>query len=269
MSSDSKTIRASFQAQAPWPIRCLYGYGSYLYLGTAPDGTVMRTKDGFYYEEFWRTGRVSIEALAEFGGALFVGTSPDGQILMHNFNTGNRFHVVTSGDVAVSCLHVHDGMLFAGTSPSGLVLSFDGLTWRKEYDAYGAAVKSMASLSGGLYVFLDEAEVVPVRNSAGSWSTMVAAGQPFALPQFSAVKTTIAELAQNRGYDRSYGPSVVFKGKLYFAGGKRGALYSFDGSGVVRVFDAGTDLITCVFVAADQMFLGVGDALYVYEEEAQ
>ena len=266
MSSSHKTVYASFSATAPLPIQVQHGFGSYLYLGTAPDGLILRSKDGFYYDEFWRTGSGAVTALMDFGNALFAGTSPDGRVLMHNFNTGNRFHFVNTGDNKVSAMAVHDGMLFVGTSPSGLVLSFDGLKWVKEYDAYGGAIRSLASFSDSLYVFLDEAETIPIRGPDGGWSLVAVGTEPFALPGFSAVTTSITELQQNQGFDRSFGPSVVFGQKLYFAGGRHATLYSFDGSQVSRVFDAGDGAVSSLFKAADQLFLTVDDTLYVYEE---
>jgi hypothetical protein len=260
-----KLLVAEYNSENINRIMACHPFGPYLYIGTSPDGLVLRTKDGFSHEEFWRIDDKQITAIADFGNALFFGTSPNGKIYMHNFNTDNRFHVVDSGDYEISAFAVHNSILYAATGPSGLVLSFDGREWEKEYDAHGGRINKMVSLNGNLYIFLDQSETIPFRNEDGIWELLDEGTDPFSIVGHKNVTTSLRSLEKNENFDHSFTTAAVFNSKLMFSGALRAALYEFDGAKVNQVFQTEGERINAIEPVGDtQLFIAVDDKVYVH-----
>jgi len=261
----TRTIIAKYKSVDNRVIQSTHVFGRYLYVGAGPEGIVYRTLDGTSNLEFYKVGDMYATAIADYGNALFVGTSPNGRIMMHNFNTGNRFHYVTTGDYKVTAFEVHDNKLYAGTSPSGLILSFDGTDWRMEYDAYGGGIKAMVSHGGSLYVFVEGIESIPVLNSSG-WSMLKDGDDFFSISTFSKVTTSLATLEKNENFDVSFSCAVSFDDKLYFAPENRCNLYEYDGTDVKIAGQwEGEKIRSLDVVGADQLLVAVDDMVYIME----
>ena len=264
--SQGKTLTGRFSAMQPSPVACLYAVDEYLYVGSATNGYLYRTLDGFSYEEFWRTGEIAVTSVAAYGNALFVGTAVDGKLFMHNFTTGNRFHYVTTGDYEVSAMAVFNGLLYVGTKPGGMVLSFDGDRWRKEYEAYGSGIESMTVWSDRLHLFVVGTQIIPYVDASGSWNFMKEGDDVFSVTGASPATTTLEPLLIPKVFDYGFAESVVFNGTLVFVGGERKKLYSFDGTTVKVEFQSTTGSITGLqVVGGTQLYLAAGNMVYVHE----
>lgn len=260
----TKSLMASFTADMMSPVVCSAPYGGYLYVAGA-DGIVYSTVDGSYYDEFWRVDDGSVMSLGVYGDALFVGTSPEGSIYMHNFSTGNRFHYATTGDHAVTRLTEHDGVLYAGTSRSGVILSFDGDEWRKEFEAL-RSVSSMESYSGSLYVFFSDSSSVLAYNGK-EWKFMFDGESIFTVGGNSPALTSLPALAGGQSNDSGVSLSAVVGDKIFFSGTDRATVYSFDGSAVTIEYQFGEGLISSLSSSENQLFVSIGDTVYVNVEE--
>jgi len=260
-----KSVVAKFSAIGGEQIHCMHPLNQHMYIGTGPYGILYRTIDGLSLEEFWRTDDTHVTAVQDYGNALFVGTSPGGQILMHNFNTENRFHYVTTGDYRVNSFAVNDGVLYAGTYPSGLVLSFDGRIWKNEYDSYGAGVTDLVSYGDALYVFCLGLEFVPYFKD-GEWGVMQNGETDFSMSTKTKATTNISVLSKSRNYDHSFNCAVVAGGKLFFAPYNQCNLYSFDGSAVEIAYQwDGSRIQDLAAIGQNQLAVAVDDMVYVGE----
>lgn len=260
-----KSLVAKFQCIDGRLIRCCHAMDQYLYIGSGPEGIVYRTQDGFALSEFYKVEDTYVTAIADYGNALFVGTSPGGNIFMHNFNTGNRFHYVISGDYSISAFCIFQEKLYAGTSPSGLVLSFDGNQWNMEYDCYGSGIKSMSVVDGKMLVFVENAESIPYL-SGSAWSFLKSGDEYFSITSARKVKTTIPTLSNNPNSDFSFNCSCVLGSKVYFCPENKCNLYCYDGSKVSIVYQWSGGQITAIeAVGEKQLFVAVDDILYVTE----
>ena len=260
-----KTLTGKFVADGGAKIRCCHAMDSYLYLGTGPDGFVYRTRDGLALEEFYKTGDSYVTAITDFWGGLFVGTSPGGKILMHNFETGNRFHYVTTGDYKVTAFAVYNDVLYAGTSPSGLILSFDGYTWNMGYDAYGSSITRLVTFGENMYVFLEGVAFVPYLSSQG-WGLLKSGEEFFAVSGMKKVTTSISILQQNENHDFSFACAAVVSGKMYFSCPGSCNLYAYDGTSVEMVYQwDGTEIKDIVNIENEQIAVAVDDMTYVAE----
>jgi hypothetical protein len=230
-----------------------------MYVGGS-DGIVYVTIDGTYYREFWDIGDGPISSLEFYGGAMFAGTSPNGGIYMHNFNTGNRFHYVVSGDDEVSSMIVHNDILYAGTSRSGIILSYDGDRWRKEHESM-RSVSSMVSFSDSLYVFFHDANTVLV-NDGSKWFFMNDGDSVFSIGGSPVVSTSIDELSSYDFNESGIGGACVSSGKIYFYGLSTPTVYSYDGSSVNMEFQFGEGVISSIESSSKQVFVAIGDSLY-------
>jgi outer membrane protein assembly factor BamB len=262
-----KSIVGFFNAVDSSRVLCQHYYDGYVYEGTSPEGIVYRTKDGFSHEEFYTIEDRQVTAIADFGGALFFGTSPNGRVYVYNFNTGNKFLSVVTGDYQVSSFAEFDGKLYAGTSPAGVVYSFDGVSWEQEYDSFGGGIRSMTVFENELYLFLDQAENVPKLSSSGNWSFMSDDGGVFSITGKKKVSTSLGVLDKNENFDHSFYDSVVFNGALYFSGGKKAVLYRFDGSDVEVASQFDGSVIKNIEVVGNKMFVSVDGILYKHESE--
>ena len=263
----TRSIIAKFTSTEQNLSRCYHTMSKYLYVGTGTDGIVYRTVDGFDYSEFYKTGDKYVTAIADYGNALFAGTSPNGRIMMHNFNTANRFHYVTTGDYQVTAFTVHDDKLYAGTSPSGMIFSFDGSDWTLEYDAYGGGIKSLVSYGDSLYVFVDGFESIPVL-TGGKWGFLQNGSSTFSISSFSKSTTTIDILETNKNFDASFSCADTMNGVLYFAPGNRCNLYAYDGSSISIVNQWDGEMIRAISPIGDkQLMVAVDNMLYVAEVE--
>ncbi len=255
-----KTLIASFVAQKMSPITCSVAYDGYFYLGGA-DGTVYKTVDGSYYDEFWRIDDGPIISIIEYGQALFVGTSPYGNVHMHNFSTNNRFHSVITGDDSVSSMEVHSDILYVATAQSGIILSFNGDEWNKEYESL-RSISSMSSFGGKFYVFFEDANSVLVYDG-NSWNFLLDAKSLFSVGSKAVVDTTIVALSGNNQAESGVGHSCVMGGKLYFTGVDRPTLYSYNGSSVVIEHQFGGGKITSLDSSESQVFVSINQYIYV------
>lgn len=261
--SETRIILGRFTATEERQVRCCHSMDKYLYVGTGPDGILYRSIDGFMFSEFYKTGDYYVTSVCDYGNALFVGTSPNGYVLMHNFNTGNRFHYLTTGDYQVTTMVVHDEKLWVGTSPSGLVFSFDGVSWILEYDSYGGGVKKLVSDGDILYAFVDGNEFIPCLKD-GKWILLDNGNSPFSISAFSKVTTSIPYLDKNQNFDVSFSCACVADGKLFFAPENKCNLYMYDGSsvGIVRQWD-GDSIGAIENIGDEQLIVAVDDSLYV------
>lgn len=267
--SGLKTLAGRFTAASPAPVACLYAVDEYLYVGSATNGYLYRTMDGFSYEEFWRTGEIAVTSVMEYGNALFVGTAVDGKLYMHNFTTGNRFHFVTTGDYEISAMAVFNGLLYVGTKPGGMVLSFNGDVWNKEYEAYGSGIESMTVWNNKLYLFIAGTQTIPYVDASGNWNFMKEGDEVFSVTGTAPATTTLEPLLIPQVFDYGFAESVVFNGVLMFVGGERRKLYSYDGTTVRVEFQSTTGDITGLeVVGASQLYLAAGDTVYVHETES-
>lgn len=266
--SENKTLTGKFSVSPPAPVACLYAVDEYLYAGSATNGYLYRTLDGYSYEEFWRTGEVAVTSVMEYGDALFVGTAVDGKIFMHNFTTGNRFHYVTTGDYEVSAMALFNGLLYVGTKPGGMVLSFNGDRWSKEYEAYGSGIESMSVWNNRLHLFVAGTQTIPYVDADGSWSFMREGDDVFSVSGKSPVSTSLDPLLIPKVFDSGFAESAVFNGMLMFVGGERKKIYSFDGTTVKIEFQSTTGDITGLeVVGGTQLYLAAGDTVYIHEIE--
>jgi len=256
----SKTLIASFVSDRQSPVLCSADYDGHMYIGGS-DGTVYQTIDGSYYREFWNIAAGPVTSLAFYGGAMFAGTSPDGGVYMHNFNTGNRFHYVVSGDDEVSAMSVHEDVLYAGTARSGIILSYDGDRWRKEYESH-RSISSISSFGNDMYVFFSDSNVVLVF-SGGKWSFMNDGDSIFSVGGKKMVTTSIDELASYGLDEIGIGHSAVAGNKMYFSGVKIPNVYSYDGSSVVVEWQFGDGSIGGMAGSENQIFVAVDDTVYV------
>jgi hypothetical protein len=257
-----KSLVAKFRGVDDRQIRCCHSMNSNLYLGCGPGAVVYRTQDGFGLSEFYKIEEAFVTAICDYNNALFVGTSPGGGIYMHNFDTGNRFHCVISGDYQVTSFCVYNDKLYAGTSPSGLILSFDGSVWNLEYDSYGGGIKSMVVLDGSMYVFVDGVEFVPCLTSS-TWSFMKNADVNFSISSSQKVVTTLELLKKKKEYDFSFNASCVAGGKIYFAPQNKCNLYSYDGKTVKMEYQwAGSSIQAIESVGDAQLFVAIDDVVY-------
>jgi len=264
--SEDKTLMGKFTAVAPSPVSSMYAVDEYLYVGSSLNGYLYRTLDGFSYEEFWRTGEIAVASIIEYGNALFVGTALGGKVLMHNFNTGNRFHYVTTGDYEVSAMALFNGLLYIGTSPGGMVLSFNGDKWTKEYESYGSGIESMTVWNDRLHLFIAGTQSVPYVDLSGKWHFLETAAGVFSVSGMSPATTSLPSLAIPRIFDYGFSDSTVFNGRLMFVGGEKKKLYSFDGTDVKVEFQSTTgDISGLAVVGGTQLYLAAGDTLYINE----
>lgn len=258
-----RSILAKFTCESTAQIRSCHVMNGYLYIGTGPEGIVYKTVSGFDFTEFYKTGESYVTAICDYGNALFCGTSPAGKIMMHNFNTGNRFNYVISGDYQVTAFCVYKDKLYAGTSPSGLILSFDGTKWDMEYDCYGGGVKEMKVLGDSMYVFVNKIEFVPVLTD-GNWTFMKSGGKYFPISEFKKVKTEIPSLQKNLNFDWSFSAACVCGEKLYFSPVNRCNLYVYDGSVVEMFYQWDGEKIGAIeSIGSSQIFVSVDDTVYV------
>lgn len=264
--SENRSILARFTSVHDRQIRCCHAFGPHLYLGTGPEGIVYRSTDGFSFSEFYKTGEYYATAIADYGNALFVGTSSNGYIMMHNFNTGNRFQYVVTGDYQVTAFAVHGGKLYAGTSPSGMVFSFDGDKWVLEYDSYGGGIKSMVSDGDVLYVFVDGVEFVPCLKSSG-WVFLKNGDVSFSISSFSKISTSLSVLSKNNNFDASFSCACFHDSKVYFAPSNRCNLYVYDGKNVSIVYQwSGTKITSIESVGDKQLVVSVDDTVYLMSD---
>lgn len=260
-----KSVLAKFNATGDEQIHCFHPFGPYMYVGTGPDGILYRTSDGLSLEEFWKTGSTHVTAVQDYGNALFVGTSPDGKILMHNFNTENRFHYVTTGDYRVNSFAVCEGILYVGTYPSGLVLSFDGRIWKNDYDSYGNGITDLISYNDALYVFCLGLEFIPCLKD-GEWGVLEDGDEPFSVSAGMKVSTTIDIVSCNRNYDHSFNCAVVVGNKLFFAPYNQCNLYMYDGTNVTVAYQwDGQRIRDLASVGNNQLAVAVDDTVYLEE----
>lgn len=225
-------------------------------------GVIYRTMDGIAYEEFWRTKSPAVTSMCVYMDALFVGTSPDGLILFHNFNTGFRCTYVVTGDYSVSAMVSDDAVLYAATFPSGEVLSFNGKEWNKIYES-NTDVSSVCIHGGVLYLFSHGDGAVRVYSS-GKWTFMEDGGVPFAV----GVKNMVSPAPSmvDPSAETGLSSSASFGGLLYFTGDKKPVVYSYDGKDVTVVYKFGGGTIGSMSVSDGQLFISVGDSLYVMQE---
>ena len=264
--AENRSILARFTSVQDRQIRCCHAFGPHLYLGTGPEGIVYRSTDGFSFSEFYKTGEYYATAIADYGNALFVGTSSNGYIMMHNFNTGNRFNYVITGDYQVTSFAVHNDKLYAGTSPSGMVFSFDGNKWVLEYDSYGGGIKSMISDGEILYVFVEGVEFIPCLKSSG-WQFLKNGDVSFSVSSFSKVSTSLPVLANNKNFDTSFSCACVHDSKAYFAPYNRCNLYVYDGQNVSIAYQwSGTRITAIESVGDKQLVVAVDDTVYLMSE---
>ena len=260
-----KSLVAKFKSVDQRLIQCCHAMNQYLYIGAGSEGIVYRTQDGFSLSEFYKIDDSYVTALTDYGNALFVGSSPGGNIFMHNFNTGNRFQYVITGDYRVTSFCTFKDKLYAGTSPSGLVLSFDGNSWKTEYDCYGAGIKGMSALGDKMYVFVENVEFILCLSESG-WAFVKSGDKDFSLASSKKVNTTIETLKQNPDYDFSFSCSCVAGDKVYFCPQNRCNLYSYDGTTVSIVYQWSGNQISAIESIGDkQLFVAVDDIVYVTE----
>lgn len=261
--TQTRSILARFRTTDERLVRCCHAMGRYLYVGTGPDGILYRSTDGFSFSEFYKTGDMYVTSVCDYGNALFVGTSPGGYILMHNFNTGNRFHYVTTGDYQVTAMVVHNDRLYAGTSPSGMIFSFDGNNWVMEYDSYGAGIIDMVSDGTDMYVFVQGVEFVPCLKDTG-WELLHNGEDSLSISSFSKAKTSLSILAKNANFDTSFSCACVAGDKLFFAPENKCNLYMFDGTEVSIVHQwHGTRIWDIENIGDEQIAIAVDDTVYV------
>lgn len=239
----------------------------FLYVGTGPEGVVYKTSSGFDLTEFYKTGDNYVTSIGDYGNALFFGTSPGGKIMMHNFNTGNRFEYVITGDYQVTSFCVYKDKLYAGTSPSGMIFSFDGKSWNLEYDCYGGGVKEMKVLGNSMYVFVDQIEFIPCLTD-DKWTFMKSDKEAFSISSFKKAKTSIPSLQKNLNFDWSFSSACVCGSKLYFSPVNSCNLYVYDGSKVQIFYQWDGDRIWSIeSVGTSQIFVSVDDTVYVCDLE--
>jgi len=231
-------------------------------------GIVYRTVDGVQFEEFWRTGEPRVSALGFFADALFVGTEPEGKILMHNFSTGNRFHVVTTGDYGVGGFVALGARLFAGTFPSGEVLSFDGQDWTSEYVSF-FSVSDMVAYKSEVYVFHSDAPFILKGKGKGTWGFIKDGDQTFSVSRLIRVRTSQSDLASQPFSETGISHAVALGEKLFFAGATTSNLYAYDGKAfsVACQFSGGP--VSAMTVSESQVFAASGDSVFIYEDETQ
>jgi hypothetical protein len=186
--------------------------------------------------------------------------------MMHNFNTGNRFNYVITGDYQVTAFAVHNDKLYAGTSPSGMVFSFDGNKWVLEYDSYGGGIKSMVSDCDTLYIFVEGVEFIPCLKSSG-WEFLKNGDASFSVSSFSKVSTSLTVLSNNKNFDTSFSCACIHDSKVYFAPYNRCNLYVYDGKNVSIAYQwSGTRITAIESVGDKQLVVSVDDTVYLMSE---
>ena len=264
-----KTLVGRYAVDFPSGVSASADYDGWVYV--SPDdgsGEVWRTVDGYAYEEFWRTGYPRVTAIGGWADALFVGTGPNGRVLMHNFSTGNRFHVVTTGDYEVTAILPRSSMVCMGTGPSGIVLAFDGDKWTKEYEAL-FDISAMVEYQDKIFVFFRDSPSILCGTGRGDWAFMKDSDRPFSVSSVMSAKTDLPQLASGRQQETGISAAAVCSGQLFFAGVAYPTLYVYDGQSVsvARTFSDGN--VTSMSSGANQLFVSVGDKVYVHEELLQ
>jgi len=266
--SEAKTLTGKFTVVSPAPVASMYALDEYLYVGSGENGYLYRTIDGVSFEEFWRTGEIAVTSISEFGNALFIGTALGGKIMLHNFNTGNRFHYITTGDYEVSAMTTFNGLLYAATSPGGMVLSFDGDKWRKVYEAHGSGIRSMTVWNDRLHLFVEGTQSIPYLDTDGAWHFLEDTSGLLSISGTSPATTSLESLAIPNVFDYGFTYSTAFNGKLMFVGGEQKKLYSFDGTTVKVEFQSTTGDISGLATAGTmQLYISAGNTLYVHQTE--
>jgi len=264
-----RTVLGRYVADTPSGVSAAAEYDGWVYV--SPDdgrGTVWRTVDGMAYEEFWRTGEPRVTSIGGWADALFVGTGPRGRIWMHNFSTGNRFEVAVTGDYEVTAILPLADRVLAGTGPSGAVLGFDGDRWTKEYEAF-FDISAMAEYQSKVFVFFRDSPSILCGTGRGHWAFMQDAGKPFSVASVMPAKTVLEQLASGRQEETGISAAATCSGKLFFSGATLPTLYAYDGTAVTvaRTFAAGP--VASMSAGTGQLFVSVGDTVYVHEELLQ
>jgi len=259
-----KNIICKFNCDATKRILCSFCYDGFLYFGTSQDGTVYRTNDGYNISEFYKTNENLVYSICEYGGALFIGTS-GGNIYMHNFNTGNRFHYLSTGDYGISSMCVNKDILYIATKPNGSLISFDSNNWKYEYTCSGNGIVKLESYKDNLFVFASDICFIPVYDGL-KWEVLKNGDENFSILSFNkSIISTSYNI--NKNFDEYYFTAAKSIGdKLYFAFSSNCNLYSYDGKNVKIEYQWSGNRITNIGSTDDtQIFVCVDGKVYFGE----
>ena len=147
-------------------IWCFARNENYIYAGTGPYGKIIRSQDGYNWDDFETVNDSHIRSMFVWSNGLFIGTESHGKIYVYNFSSEMFYNFVQTEDSCVTCFAEYDGKLYAGTAPLGVIYQFDGDTWKRVYQANGNGVNSMTVYNNLLYIFLKNTEFAVIYDTS-------------------------------------------------------------------------------------------------------
>lgn len=240
------------------------GMNGAVYAGTGNGGLVLKTDKDDQAGVFFRTGELAVHALAkDKAGNLYVGTSPNGKIFRVTPDgkgteilsmNGEESAADAGGKFVLSLATAEDGTVYAGTGPTGKVYRIQpGATRAEELCTLPA--KSIMSLllgpDGTLYAgTADGGAIYRIRTRENPgfggivYDTDDTAVTGLALDRAGNLYAAGAPSGQIYRIDPQGLPRVQFekgRGALYgLLADSSGALYSCNGSSVLRIEQDGT-----------------------------
>ena len=157
---ESKTFEFNYGDEKIKPVWKL-AYGTeYIFAGTG-DGKILRSSNGFHWEEYYQADDVNISAMYVYNNKLYIGTSPHGRIYIIDLEL-NQTILSQSLNGGISNFIDYGNNIYVSTNnPSGFY-RYNNITkiWDLFYKPYGTCVNKIIKSNEKLLFFMNVNQII-------------------------------------------------------------------------------------------------------------
>lgn len=157
---DDKLIPFTFEAEENNYAWIMAKDEEYVYVGTGPDGIILRSRGKAFWEEAYVVDDSHVKALYIENGLMYVGTAPQGKIYIVDLSTGVMTLSQDMGGEVVSIFSYQNEIYGAVNSPARIV-KYDAINekWDEFYRPY-AKINSVKVFGLSMYLGLEAKDII-------------------------------------------------------------------------------------------------------------